>query len=132
LNFAVIFLDYGCPRAVWHPAILFDRVLASLTFIALMFFVFGAKSISAAAEWVILLFMVCNHGLLPVRGARIVLSRPQIWYNSFRSRVNDNAHEVVRASPVRPEVVDTVQQQKPKETQIESVKVPRKSSQVRA
>ena len=88
LNFWVLYLDYGIERASWHPVYTFDGLLTLISFIALIMFVFGTKSISAASEWVVLLLMVTLHALLPFRGTRVVLSRPQIWYNSWRSPVN--------------------------------------------
>ena len=47
-------------------------------------FIFGSLMVSACSEWSVLLLMVVLHTLLPIRGARVVLSRPRGWHNVFR------------------------------------------------
>jgi hypothetical protein len=96
LNLWILYLDYGICRATYHPILMFDRILAFTTVVALILFVFGSRSVSAASEWVVLLVMIAINTLLPVRGARVVLSPPQIWYNSLRSR-DKEVPEVLRS-----------------------------------
>ena len=87
LNFWVLYLDLGVKRSTWHPVYRIDCLLVLVSSIAVILFVFGSKSISAASEWCVLMLMVVLHFLLPIRGTRIVISRPQIWYNSRRSHI---------------------------------------------
>jgi hypothetical protein len=82
LNAWVVFIDYGVERVTWHPFIKFDAILFIVAVSALAVFVLGEPNISAAAEWIALLTMVSLHTLLPFRGARVVLSRPRLRYNS--------------------------------------------------
>ena len=89
LQMWVVILDYGISRNTWHPVKTFDRILVFVSFIALPLFGFGSRSVSAASEWVVLLVAVVLHTLLPIRGARVVLSKPEIWYNSRRSHDKD-------------------------------------------
>ncbi|KAJ1464835.1 hypothetical protein T484DRAFT_1757805 [Baffinella frigidus] len=113
LNFWVVFLDYGIERATWHPAITFDRILTIISLVSLSLFVLGTRSLSAASEWVVLLVMITLHALLPIRGARVVLSQPQIWYNSYRTPLNPS-EQSQRASREDPVNGDTLRH--PKET----------------
>jgi hypothetical protein len=83
LNLWVLYLDYGVDRSTWHPFYQFDRLLVLTALTTLAMFVFGDALVSASAEWVVLLLMVTLHTLLPVRGARVVLSAPSVWHNSF-------------------------------------------------
>ena len=83
-NVWVVFLDYGVRRMTWHPVFFADCALSTVSVVALIFFVFGSNSVSAASEWCVLLLMSTLHMLLPIRGARIVLSHPNILYNSGR------------------------------------------------
>jgi hypothetical protein len=86
LNGLVLYLDYGVDRLTWHPMLKFDIALLVISTIALPCFalasVLGAPDVSACAEWVILIVMIILHVMLPIRGARVVLSAPQPYYNS--------------------------------------------------
>jgi hypothetical protein len=85
LNLWVVRLDYGVNGKLWHPFYTFDAVMVTISVIALFIFpsaaLVGYPDASAAAEWVILGIMVTFHILLPIRGARIVLSKPNFWWN---------------------------------------------------
>jgi hypothetical protein len=84
LNFWVVYLDYTVERNTWHPVLVFDCSLVLLSIVALCMFIFGSLMVSACSEWSVLLLMVVLHTLLPIRGARVVLSRPRGWHNVFR------------------------------------------------
>jgi hypothetical protein len=84
LNFWVVYLDYTVERTTWHPVYVFDSALILLAIVALNVFIFGDHFTSACSEWTVLFLMVVLHALLPIRGARIVLSKPQGWHNAFR------------------------------------------------
>jgi hypothetical protein len=90
LNGWVLYLDYGVERLLWHPMLKFDITLLAISAIALPLFalasVAGYPDISACAEWGILIIMIILHVMLPIRGARVVLSTPEPYYNSMPLR----------------------------------------------
>lgn len=90
LNGWVLYLDYGVERLIWHPLLRFDIGLLSISTIALPLFALadlvGYPDVSAFAEWVLLVVMITLHLMLPIRGARIVLSTPAPYYNTGPTR----------------------------------------------
>jgi hypothetical protein len=85
LQFWVVYLDYTVERSTWHPVYVFDCIIILISFVALGMFSFGRERISAVSEWAILLLMVVLHALLPIRGARVVFSKPRGWHNPFHT-----------------------------------------------
>jgi hypothetical protein len=90
LNAWILYLDYGVERLLWHPMLKFDIALLIISAIALPIFaignVLGYYDISAAAEWVVLIIMITLHVMLPIRGARVVLSTPEPYHNTRPKR----------------------------------------------
>jgi hypothetical protein len=74
LNTWVVFLDYGVHRRRWHPLIVFDTILICVAVISACMFFQGNLNLSVIGEWILLILLLVIHALLPIRGARIVLS----------------------------------------------------------
>jgi hypothetical protein len=86
LNAWVLFLDYGVARKRWHPQLVFDIVCGIITVVSIGVFLNQDTTSSVVAEWILLALLTTIHALLPIRGARIVLSpaRPRrnacLWF----------------------------------------------------
>jgi hypothetical protein len=104
LNFWVIYLDYNVERTTWHPVYVFDCLLILLSVVALFLFSFGGHMISACSEWIVLVLMLVLHTLLPIRGARVVLSKPQGWYHAFHRK--HGRGQIVLTDPRPPNKID--------------------------
>jgi hypothetical protein len=74
LNGWIILLDYRVHRRRWHPLIIFDTFLLCVALIAIVVFFTGTLNVSVTGEWILLVILMVIHALLPIRGARIVLS----------------------------------------------------------
>jgi hypothetical protein len=83
LQFWVIYLDYTVDRPTWHPLYVFDGILVLLSFFSLGTFSLGGATVSALSEWFVLILMITIHLFLPIRGSRIVLSKPRGFKNPF-------------------------------------------------
>jgi hypothetical protein len=100
LQFWVIYLDYTVERTTWHPVYVFDGILVLLSFFALGIFTLGTASVSAFSEWFVLVLMVILHFLVPIRGTRVVLSKPRGFKNPFKNHHTKGKILLVEKLPV--------------------------------